>query len=125
MLKITCWPLLTASALATALLASPAALAHAHLKNQYPAANARVEASPQALTLTFSEDIEPAFSGVTLNNEKQQPMPTGKVGRTAAKHNQMIVPLEKPLPGGEYQVDWHVLSVDGHKTQGKYSFSVK
>ncbi|EBS0022956.1 hypothetical protein DTE83_24205, partial [Salmonella enterica subsp. enterica serovar Enteritidis] len=24
-----------------------------------------------------------------------------------------------------YTVDWHVVSVDGHKTKGKYTFSVK
>ncbi|HAC9004563.1 TPA: copper resistance protein CopC, partial [Salmonella enterica subsp. enterica] len=35
--------------------ATPAAWAHAHLTHQYPAANAAVTASPQALTLNFSE----------------------------------------------------------------------
>lgn len=34
-------------------LATPAALAHAHLTKQSPAANAEVAASPQALTLNF------------------------------------------------------------------------
>ncbi len=38
--------------------ATPAARAHAHLTHQYPAANAAVTASPQALTLNFSEGIE-------------------------------------------------------------------
>ncbi len=33
--------------------ATPAAWAHAHLTHQYPAANAAVTASPQALTLNF------------------------------------------------------------------------
>jgi methionine-rich copper-binding protein CopC len=33
------------------------------------------------------------------------------------------IPL-KPLPPGTYKVNWHVLSVDIHKTQGSYSFSV-
>jgi len=35
------------------------------------------------------------------------------------------VPLKTPLAAGDYQVNWHVLSVDGHKTQGSYRFSVK
>ncbi|WP_250381188.1 copper resistance protein CopC, partial [Escherichia coli] len=26
---------------------------------------------------------------------------------------------------GTYIVDWHVVSVDGHKTKGHYTFSVK
>ncbi|WP_051937128.1 CopC domain-containing protein YobA [Erwinia sp. 9145] len=101
------------------------ASAHAHLKNQYPAANANVTASPQALTLTFSEDIEPAFSGVEVIDGNQQAVPLAEVERAPKQHNQLIVPLEKPLVSGHYQVTWHVLSVDGHKTKGNYAFSVK
>ncbi|MDU5691430.1 MAG: copper resistance protein CopC, partial [Citrobacter freundii] len=29
------------------------------------------------------------------------------------------------LEAGKYTVDWHVVSVDGHKTKGQYTFSVK
>ncbi|WP_428943257.1 CopC domain-containing protein YobA [Pantoea sp. FN060301] len=104
---------------------SQQALAHAHLKSQYPAANATMEVSPQALTLTFSEDIEPAFSGVEVLDKAQQPMPLTEAERAPKQHNQLIVPLEKPLASGDYQVKWHVLSVDGHKTKGNYRFSVK
>lgn len=110
---------------ASVAVASPAVLAHAHLKTQYPAAKAIMESSPQALTLTFSEDIEPAFSGVEIQNAQQQKMSTGKAQRNGREHNQLIVPLNQPLPAGHYQVNWHVLSVDGHKTQGSYAFSVK
>ena len=99
--------------------------AHAHLKSQYPAANANVTASPQALTLTFSEDIEPDFSGVEITDSNHQVVPVAKAARAPEEHNQMIVPIEKPLVRGQYQVSWHVLSVDGHKTQGSYAFSVK
>jgi methionine-rich copper-binding protein CopC len=35
------------------------------------------------------------------------------------------VGLSQPLQAGSYQVNWHVLSVDGHKTAGSYRFSVK
>ena len=42
---------------------TPSVLAHAHLKQQIPAADSVVTA-PQALTLNFSEGIEPGFSGV-------------------------------------------------------------
>ncbi|CDZ83086.1 copper resistance protein [Citrobacter koseri] len=53
-------------------LAAPAAWAHAHLTHQYPAADAEVTAAPQALTLNFSEGIEPGFSGATLTGPKQE-----------------------------------------------------
>lgn len=117
--------LFTAAALLVTAAFSPSALAHAHLKSQYPAANASVDAAPQALTLTFSEDIEPAFSGLQVTGPDAKAVPLAKAQRNGAKKNELIVPLEKPLTSGAYQVKWHVLSVDGHKTKGSYSFSVK
>ncbi|HIH4669070.1 TPA: copper resistance protein CopC [Citrobacter amalonaticus] len=38
---------------------------------------------------------------------------------------QLIVPLDETLKPGQYTVNWHVVSVDGHKTKGQYTFSVK
>ncbi|UXY12906.1 CopC domain-containing protein YobA [Kosakonia sp. ML.JS2a] len=107
------------------LFAAPAALAHAHLKNQYPAAGAEVTAAPQALTLTFSEGIEPQFSGISVTGSQQQIITTGTIKRNENDKTQMIVPLEQPLMPGHYTVNWHVVSVDGHKTHGQYQFSVK
>ncbi|MFY0401688.1 copper homeostasis periplasmic binding protein CopC [Pantoea dispersa] len=104
---------------------SQLALAHAHLKTPVPADNAVVERAPQQLTLTFTEDIEPAFSGVVLINAQQQPVALEKAQLNPQQHDQLIVPIAQPLASGQYQVNWHVLSVDGHKTKGSYSFSVK
>ncbi|MDZ7278190.1 copper homeostasis periplasmic binding protein CopC [Pantoea eucrina] len=107
------------------LLFSGLALAHAHLKTPSPADNAQLTSSPTSLTLTFSEDIEPAFSGVELLNDHQQPVALKKAAVNPEQPAQLIVPLSQPLVAGEYHVKWHVLSVDGHKTQGSYRFSVK
>ena len=107
------------------LAAAPAALAHAHLKHQYPAADAVVDAAPQALTLNFSEGIEPKFSGVTIAGDKQQVVNVGVVKRAENDKTQLIVPLEQSLTPGAYEVEWHEVSVDGHKTKGNYRFSVK
>ncbi|WP_260864135.1 CopC domain-containing protein YobA [Citrobacter sp. Marseille-Q6884] len=106
-------------------LTAPAAFAHAHLTQQNPAANAQVSASPQALTMTFSEGIEPAFSGATLTGPKQEQIKTGKATRNEQDKKQLIIPLAQSLDAGTYTVDWHVVSVDGHKTKGHYTFSVK
>ncbi|MEH0884768.1 CopC domain-containing protein YobA [Enterobacter sp. UNJFSC 003] len=103
---------------------APAVFAHAHLQQQSPAANSQVTA-PQALTLTFSEGIEPGFSGVVVNDARQQTIKTGAVKRDEKDKAQLIVSLEQTLASGTYQVDWHVVSVDGHKTKGSYHFSVK
>ncbi|MBB3321006.1 MULTISPECIES: CopC domain-containing protein YobA [unclassified Atlantibacter] len=118
--RLVCALTVTAS-----LFAAPAVWAHAHLKHQYPAADAVMESAPQALTLNFSEGIEPAFSGITLVGPEKQKIATGKAKLAAEDNKQLIVPLSAPLPAGQYQVDWHVVSVDGHKTKGSYHFSVK
>lgn len=110
---------------AMTIMVSQQAQAHAHLKTQYPAANASMTAAPQALTLTFSEGIEPGFSGLTLTGPGNVAIPTGAVKVDPTNSTQIIVPIEKPLGAGEYRVQWHVVSVDSHKTQGSYQFSVK
>ncbi|MDU5453738.1 CopC domain-containing protein YobA [Pseudescherichia vulneris] len=119
--KFTCRTLLLLASLA----ASPAVFAHAHLKHQYPAADANVTAAPQALTLNFSEGIEPKFSGVKVTGSQQQAVKIGAVKRNDNDKTQLIAPIEQALTPGEYTVEWHVVSVDGHKTQGSYRFSVK
>ena len=103
---------------------TPSVLAHAHLKQPIPAADSVVRA-PQALTLNFSEGLEPGFSGVVVTDAHKQVVKTGAVTRDEKNKAQLIVPLAQTLATGTYQVDWHVVSVDGHKTKGSYHFSVK
>ncbi|HGH4657545.1 TPA: CopC domain-containing protein YobA [Enterobacter bugandensis] len=103
---------------------SPSVLAHAHLEQQSPAADSLV-ASPQVLTLNFSEGIEPGFSGVVVTDAQKQVIKTGTATRDEKNKAQLTVPLKQTLAPGAYQVDWHVVSVDGHKTKGSYRFSVK
>ena len=105
--RLLCTLTVTAS-----LVAAPAVWAHAHLKHQYPAADAVMDAAPQALTLN-------------LTGPGEQKQTTAKAKLAPDDNKQLIVPLSAPLPAGQYQVDWHVVSVDGHKTKGSYHFSVK
>ncbi|MGK9173022.1 CopC domain-containing protein YobA [Yokenella regensburgei] len=111
--------------LVSMLLTTPLAFAHAHLKTQIPAASSQATTNVKALTLNFSEGIEPAFSGLTLTDSKKQTIRTGKATHDKDNDTQLVVPLEQSLQPGVYNVDWHVVSVDGHKTRGTYSFTVK
>lgn len=113
-----------ALAFLASMIMAPSVLAHAHLKQQNPAADSQVT-PPQVLTLIFSEGIEPGFSGVVVTDAQKQVMKTGTVKRDEKNNTQLTVPLEQTLTPGTYQVDWHVVSVDGHKTKGSYHFSVK
>ncbi|ARU95403.1 copper homeostasis periplasmic binding protein CopC [Tatumella citrea] len=111
------------SLLGSALL-SQQALAHAHLTSAEPAQQSEVSVAPDHLTLHFSEDLEVAFTGITLSHDGTQ-VATGKASVEDTSKSTLIVPVTHPLSQGKYQVDWHALSVDGHKTKGSYTFSVK
>lgn len=116
---------LYAAVFLSAMLTTASVFAHAHLQQQIPAADSTVSVSPQALTLTFSEGVELSFSGVTLSGPQNKPVATGKLARSDGNKAQLTLPLNEPLAAGEYTVEWHVVSVDGHKTKGQYHFSVK
>lgn len=116
---------LCASLFLLGIFSTSQALAHAHLQQQTPAANSEVSPAPQTLTLNFSEGIEDNFSGVTLKGPNQQTITIGKAVRNGTDKKQLVVPLTESLASGLYTVEWHVVSVDGHKTKGQYQFSVK
>ncbi len=110
--------ILFATALFSA-LAAPA-FAHAHLKLSDPAADSS-GAAPRQLTLTFTEQLEPALSGVTVTNAKGQAMDA----KAAMVSGDTMTIAVKPLAAGLYHVSWHAVSVDTHRTEGKYDFTVK
>ncbi|MDR3440482.1 copper homeostasis periplasmic binding protein CopC [Telmatospirillum sp.] len=110
----------------TALLLSFAcanpAFAHAHLVSSAPAANDMAMPAPTELRLQFSEGIELKFAKVTLAGSNKKAVATGVVKLDPHDDKLLIVPLAAPLEDGKYTVDWEVVSTDGHKTKGEYSF---
>ena len=94
------------------------------LSSQQALAHASVSPAPKALTLSFSEGIEPNFSGVKITGPDNAVVKTGKLQLDPNNNTQVNVPIEGELSAGKYNVSWHVVSVDGHKTKGQYSFTV-
>jgi methionine-rich copper-binding protein CopC len=105
-------------------LAATSAFAHARLEKASPPVGGEV-ASPSELRLTFSEGVEPRFSGVTLAAEGGAAEPLGAPSVDPADNAVLVVKIAKPLAPGVYTVHWHAVSVDTHKTQGSFSFTVK
>ena len=103
------------------LAAAGPASAHAFLERSNPGAGAVVTTPPGTLTLDFSEPLEPAFSGVVLSDTKGRAV-AGTATTVAGSHMSVIVPALAP---GAYKVRWHALSIDTHRTQGTFSFTVK
>ena len=108
------------AALLSSALAAPA-FAHAHLKTSEPAADATVTQAPKSISLTFTEKLEPNFSGVAVTDGQGHDMEAAKPAISDAS---MTVTL-KPLAAGVYHVAWHAVALDTHRTEGKYDFTVK
>lgn len=98
------------------------ALAHGLLVQTAPAADAVVAEPPVEISLSFNEKIEARFSGIDLVRPDGAAIAIGEI---AVVDMNMVAPVLDYLPPGVYQVDWHVLSADGHKVAGSYRFEVK
>jgi len=103
--------------------AAPAVLAHAFLDHASPAVGSSVPAAPAVVTLWFTQDLEPAFSSVTVTNEAGQRVDLGNARIPQGSRAELQIGL-KPLPRGTYLVSWHVVSVDTHPTEGTFTFDV-
>jgi hypothetical protein len=106
--------------LLTALFAATAAQAHAFLDHASPLVGSTVAAAPHELTLSFTQNLEPAFSTVTVTGPSGARVNTGKA---QVSGNTMRIGLKAAGPG-TYRVRWHALSVDTHTTQGSFTFRV-
>ena len=102
------------------LFAAGDAHAHAMLDRAEPRVGNKVAAPPREVTLWFTQKLEPAFSAVTVTNAAGERVDTGK---TRISGTQMSVSL-RPGGAGTYHVNWRVLSVDTHTTDGNFTFQV-
>jgi copper resistance protein C len=112
----------TLVAIALALPAVPAQ-AHAFLDHSSPAVGSTVATAPATVTIWYTEDLEPAFSSMTVTNAAGQRVDLGNPHVPPGHPDELQVGL-KPLPPGTYHVSWHVVSVDTHRTQGTFGFTV-
>jgi hypothetical protein len=104
------------------LLAATPAFAHAFLERARPAVGSSIQASPPAIVITFTEGVEPHFSQIEVHDASGSRVDKGDVHSDGAE-TRLAVSLPK-LPQGTYTVIWHATSVDTHKTEGKFNFTV-
>lgn len=96
------------------------AAAHAFLERAVPSAGQMLHGSPAKIELDFSETLEGAFSAIAVTDTAGHDM---SAGTTVANGSELDLPLKKLKPG-RYRVNWHAVSVDAHRTEGKYNFTV-
>ncbi len=101
------------------LLGSAPANAHAFLDHANPRVGSTVRSAPSAVTLWFSQKLEPSFSSAQVTDASG-----ARVDQGARVEGMQIHLSVRSLAPGTYKVHWKVLSVDTHTTQGSFSFRV-
>jgi methionine-rich copper-binding protein CopC len=103
--------------------ASMPAYAHAFLDSALPRVGSTIPAAPSEVVLTFTQGVEPDFSRIEVQDASGARVDDGAPRTAGGDPTRFAVPLKK-LTAGTYTVIWHVTSVDTHKTQGKFTFTV-
>jgi copper resistance protein C len=106
-----------------AMLIPASSFAHAFLERANPPVGSETAASPSELAITFTEGVEPLFSTIEVHDANDAVLSTGKPHTAPNNDRRLTVELPK-LPPGTYTVIWHVTSVDTHKTEGSYRFTI-
>lgn len=99
------------------------AFGHAFLDHAAPPVGSTLNAAPDQVRLWFTQGLEPAFSGIEVEDAKGARVDTGKATLDPNDGTLLSVAL-KPLGPGTYTVHWHVVSVDSHRTEGSWTFVI-
>ncbi len=96
---------------------------HAFPDHSEPGAGAIVSATP-SVRIWFSCALEPAFSSLKVLGADGKKVDKGDshVNKSDATLLEVNLPTLSP---GTYRVIWNVVSRDGHRTEGDFSFTVK
>ena len=108
--------------LAGMLFAASPAFAHAFLAHASPSAGSEMRAAPSAVTIKFTEAVEPRFSTIEVRDAAGKRVEAGDL-HTVSGPETLVIRLPG-LPPGVYAVIWHATSVDTHRTEGRYTFTV-
>jgi copper resistance protein C len=110
-------------AIALSLLVPASANAHAMLRRASPPVGSTVQMPPQEIVLEFTEAIEPRFSTIVVRDAQGQRVDKNDPHAAPNDPKNLIVSLTG-IKRGDYKVEWRAISVDTHKTQGSFTFSV-
>ncbi|MFD1171059.1 copper resistance CopC family protein [Oceanobacillus picturae] len=96
------------------------AFAHSHIEGSNPEDGEVVAEALQEIVLTFDGSIEEG-STVEVTTAEGQPI---EVEEIAIDENTVTATIANSLSNGEYQVDWDIISADGHPLDGEFSFTM-
>ncbi|MGA9778212.1 MAG: copper homeostasis periplasmic binding protein CopC [Limisphaerales bacterium] len=100
------------------------AWAHAFLDHADPKVGSTVTNSPAEVKIWFTQELEPAFSSIQVADAQGKEVDKKDTHLDSKDKSLLVVSLPQ-LAAGTYMVTWHVVSVDTHRTQGHFEFTVK
>lgn len=98
--------------------------AHTHLEKSEPAKEAVLDTAPTAIHLWFSEKVSAEWSKIEVTDAGGQRVDKQQVTADNADPKHIQAELNA-LPAGSYAVKWNVISGDGHRVKGDFTFTVK
>ena len=106
-------------------LSCTAASAHSALRRSSPPDGSTVRVAPKEIRLSFSQPVEASLSSASLKRDGETVFDTRKFEPDPKDRSTLILRCPETLPGGHYDVEWRVMSVDTHPVQGRLGFNVK
>ena len=106
--------------LAAMTISTTSAFAHSHLGGSNPADGDVVSEPLNEVVLEFDGQIEQgSFIDVKTAKGKEIKLEDIIIGEGT-----LTGTVAEPLPNDEYQVNWSIISADGHPLEGEFSFTV-
>ena len=118
--------------LALSVLLPSVSAAHGMLLRSQPPVDSEITQLPETVHLTFSERVESRFSRVTVHRAlrdaetgevKAQERVDAGMAEGPAITQELAVRLPEHLLAGLYLIQWQVLSVDSHRTTGRFTLT--
>ena len=85
---------------------------------------AEIKKSPDEIKIWFSDEIEPAFSTITVQNQSGSQIDNRDTHVDSHNPKLLIVSVPK-LDAGVFTVTWKVTAKDTHRTHGDFKFTIK
>jgi methionine-rich copper-binding protein CopC len=105
------------------IVARGAVWAHSFPEQESPTAGETVAMPPAQVTIKYDAPIEKLFDSLRLLDAAGQDKAAG-APQVSDDGHQLSVPV-RTLGPGEYTVQWRVVCIDTHHTEGSYTFTVK
>lgn len=103
--------------------AASAAWAHSFPEQESPAAGETVATAPSQVTIKYDAPIEKLFDSLRVLDAAGQDKTAG-APQVSDDGHELSVPVSTLGPG-QYTVQWRVVCIDTHHTEGSYIFTVK